>query len=45
MRTFTEIKNELLKKEAMQTLYYSNYIVFHNLIISIMENEKEKESK
>ena len=38
---YTEIKERLLKKEAMQTLYNSNCIIFHNLVISIMENESK----
>lgn len=40
MEKYKKIKEELLQKEAMQTLYNSDRIRFHNLIISIMENEK-----
>lgn len=37
---YREIQERLLKKESMLTLYNSDRIKFHNLIISIMENEK-----
>ena len=38
---YTEIKERLLKKEAMQTLYNSDFVRFHNLVIIIMENESK----
>lgn len=38
---YKEIKKRLLEKEAMQTLCNSDFIKFHNLIISIMENESK----
>lgn len=40
MEKYREIQERLLKKESMLALYNSDRIKFHNLIISIMENEK-----
>lgn len=40
---YREIKERLLQKESMQTLYNCDRTIFHNLIISIMENETEEE--
>lgn len=35
---YRKIKEELLKKEAMLTLYNTDRIRFHNLVCAILEN-------
>lgn len=40
---YRKIKEHLLQKESMQTLYNCDRTRFHNLVITIMEKESEEE--